>query len=293
MGTSGTREPLANVLVPTFVDEPPTQPAVPDPGNDEAGENDVGTSVDSETDAGSDAGEANHVPYPEIPSSTGLSLSGARGNLTYGSRASDPRAIRRGAGQYVYAGEGGAEVARSMRGSRMVASGVAGLAGTFANRGPVEALRHFNLEALSGEPAEDVFVALTDVLCPPGSTIEEAIARDAMLETVAAFAAEGVGSFDGLTAEQLQEFFIGVVSRSIEGKILNEVGTRTVHLPIELSSVERAQRMLHEFIEGCVRDRFEEAETDLAELDSEEIDVFVGDLYASALDLVQVLGEST
>ena len=113
--------------------------------------------------------------------------------------------------------------------------GVAGLARAFAAEGPAEALRHFDLEALAGEPAEEVFVALTDALCPPGSTIEEAIARDAMLETVAAFAEEGIGSFDGLTADQLNEFFVGVVSRSIEGKVLNEVGTSSVHVPENLN----------------------------------------------------------
>ena len=280
MGTSATRDPLPRSLIPTFVDEPVTAPvALPPNGGDDG----PGT--------GADGDDSGHVPYPGIPVGAGQALGGARGNLTRGARTSDQRALMRGAGGYVRASGGGAGVARSMRGSRMAAGRLAALARAFAERGPVEALRSFDLEALAGAPAEDVFIALTDVLCPPGSSIDEAIARDAILETVAAFATEGVGSFDGLTAEQLQEFFIGVVSRSIEAKILNEVGTSTVHIPEDLATVELAQRMLHEFIEGCVRDEFEESGRDLVELESDEIEGFVGDLYEAALELIRVIGE--
>ena len=62
-----------------------------------------------------------------------------------------------------------------MPNSRAVAGGVAGLARNFVNQGPAEALRRFNLEGMAGAPAEDVFVALTDMLCPAGGTIDEAI----------------------------------------------------------------------------------------------------------------------
>ncbi|MDE3021534.1 MAG: hypothetical protein KGI54_06700 [Pseudomonadota bacterium] len=122
--------------------------------------------------------------------------------------------------------------------------------------------------------------------------IDEAIARDAMLETVAALAADGVGDFDELTAEDLQEFFIGVVTRSIEGKILNEVGTNAIRLPPDVAAVERAQRMLHDFVDGCVRDRFAASGANLAEINNEQIDRFVSDLYVAAFDLIQTLGEA-
>ncbi|VVT24531.1 conserved hypothetical protein [Rhizobium sp. EC-SD404] len=178
-----------------------------------------------------------------------------------------------------------------MPNSRAVAGGVAGLARNFANQGPTEALRRFNLEGMAGAPAEQVFVALTDMLCPAGGTIDEAIARDAMLETVADLAASGVGNFDQLSADDLREFFIGVVSRSIEGKILNEVGTNAIAAPSDIGGVERAQAMLHDFVEGCVRDQFDARATDLDDLDAGAVDRFVDDLYAAALDLIEALGD--
>ena len=113
-----------------------------------------------------------------------------------------------------------------------------------------------------------------------------------MLETVADLAASGVGNFDELSTDDLREFFIGVVSRSIEGKILSEVGTNAVSVPADIAGVKRAQNMLHDFVEGCVRDEFEERETNLGDLDGNAVDSFVDDLYEAALDLVQAMGEA-
>ena len=226
---------------------------------------------------------------PAIPANSGLGA--ARSNMTRGARTSDARAIRRGAASYVGASGGGRTAARRMPNSQAVAGGVAELARSFANQGPAEALRRFNLDGMAGAPAEDVFVALTDMLCPPGGTIDEAIAREAMLEAVADLAAAGVGSFDELSTNELRQLFIGVVSRSIEGKILNEVGTNAVSVPADIAGVERAQTMLRDFVEGCVRDEFEARGSELGDLDGNAIDSFVEDLYAAALDLVMVLGD--
>ena len=287
MGTSGTFGGSKSGLVPSWIDEPASSPVVSPDGDGAA-------TLNGEPPGDGDAvpipaAPTPYPPLPTIPTSSGLGA--ARGNLTRGARTSDAGAIRRGAGRYVSASGGGRAAAHRMPNSRAVASRVAGVAQSFATRGPANALRRFNLDGMAGAPAEDVFLALTDMLCPAGGTIEEAIARDALLETVAAFAAAGVGSFDELTVDDLHEFFIGVVSRSIEGKILNEVGTNAVSVPTDIAGVERAQNMLHNFVDRCVRDEFEARETDLADLHGDVIESFVDDLYAAALDLVQAMGE--
>ena len=102
-----------------------------------------------------------------------------------------------------------------------------------------------------------------------------------------------MGNFDELTAGDLQELFIGVVSRSIEGKILNEVGTNSIRLSPDLDAVERAQQILHDFVDGCVRDRFDAGGTSLTDISSQQIDAFVSDLYAAAFDLMEALGEAS
>ncbi|MCY4239005.1 MAG: hypothetical protein OXC93_11745 [Rhodospirillaceae bacterium] len=274
--------------MPSWVDEPASDPAALPYGSGD------GTQDDEPDGDGSTAPTPpTPTPYPSMPAiPAGSGLGVARGNMTRGARTSDTSAVRRGAGQYVGASGGGRATARRIPNSRAVAGRVAGLARSFANQGPAEALRRFNLDGMAGAPAEDVFVALTDMLCPAGATIDEAIARDAMLETVADLAAAGVGNFDELSTDDLREFFIGVVSRSIKGKILNEVGTNVVTIPDDVAGVERAQSMLHDFVERCVRDEFEGHGTDLDDLDGNAIDSFVDDLYTAALDLIQTLGEA-
>lgn len=291
MGTSGTFGGPKSGLVPSWVDEPASNPAA-SPDGPGSGAQDGGLDSAGNGDGSAASTPATPTPYPPmpaIPASSGMGV--ARGNMTRGARTSDARAIRRGAGQYIGASGGGRAATRRMPNSRAVAGGVIGLAHSFAHRGPAEALRRFNLDGMAGAPAEDVFVALTDMLCPAGGTIDEAIARDALLETVADLAAAGIGNFDELSTEDLREFFIGVVSRSIEGKILNEIGTNAVSVPANIAGVERAQSMLHDFVEGCVRDEFEERGTDLGDLDGDAIDSFVDDLYTAALDLIRALGE--
>lgn len=288
MGTSGSFGGSKRGLLPSWVDDPPSAPAATPPDGSPVFGDGGGDGDDTANPAPAPA------PYPPLPTPhAGLDLGTARGNMTRGARTSDSGAIRRGAGRYVVASGGGRGAAQRMRSSRAAAAGIAGLARSFGTQGPVEALRPFNLQGLAGAPAVDVFVALTDALCPPGGTIDEAIARDAMLETVAALADQGVGNFDELTAEDLQEFFIGVVSRSIEGKILNEVATNSIRLSPDLDAVERAQQILHDFVDGCVRDRFGTAGTSLADISSQQIDAFVSGLYEAAFDLIQTLGEAS
>ena len=286
MGTSGTFGGSTSSLVPSWVDEPPSSPVAP-PDDDGDGDQNGGTDGDGD----GSATPAAPTPYPAMPGvPTSSSLSSARGDLTRGARTSDVGAIRRGAGKYISASGGGRATARRMPNSKAVAGGIARLAGSFANQGPAGALRRFNLDGMAGAPAEDVFVALTDMLCPAGGAIDEAIARNAMLEAVADLAAAGVGNFDELSIDDLRELFIGVVGRSIQGKILHEVGTNAVSVPTDVASVERAQNMLHDFIEGCVRDEFEKSGSDLSDLDSNSLESFVEDLYEAALDLVAAMG---
>ena len=54
----------------------------------------------------------------------------------------------------------------------------------FQRDGTDATLRHLNLSRLAGRPVADLFLGLTDVICPDGGAIDEGMARDAWLETV-------------------------------------------------------------------------------------------------------------
>ena len=75
---------------------------------------------------------------------------------------------------------------------------------------------------------EEVFAGLADYICPDGGSIDEGIARDAFIETIADLAEAGITDIDGLTSDQIQTVFELYASHTIEARICNDIGTRVV-----------------------------------------------------------------
>lgn len=63
----------------------------------------------------------------------------------------------------------------------------------------------------------------------------------------------GAESFGALTPDQLRELFLDFVIRSIEGKILSDIGANGVSLPSDVNRVIEIQDQVHDFISGCCR----------------------------------------
>ncbi|NAS62903.1 hypothetical protein CVE36_16350, partial [Pseudomonas syringae pv. actinidiae] len=143
---------------------------------------------------------------------------------------------------------------RRMGSSRVVASGLLGILGNFQQGGASQALQRFNLESLAGQPASTVFLSLVEFLCPPGGSVDEGIARQAMLDTIADLSEAEEESFDTLTPEQLQEMFIGFVVHSIEGRIMADIGKNAIKLPDDVQAIGASKRSCMTLLTArCVR----------------------------------------
>ncbi|MBZ9872945.1 hypothetical protein LB542_19030 [Mesorhizobium sp. BR1-1-9] len=177
--------------------------------------------------------------------------------------------------------------------SKGVAAGIAGLVSDVARLGAAAALSPFNLENLAGQPASAVFAALADVLCPAGGTIDEAIARDAMLATAAELTTSGDVPLDAMTPPALDAVFLGTIARSIEAKLFNELGTRSIRLPEDIQAVQRIERELHSFVEGSVRDVFTASGQVLRDIPQANIDGLVDTIYERSFEAIRILGESS
>lgn len=297
MGTSGKNPGSRRGLVPTWVDSPtpgmppgtPVAPAQPPrPGT-------PGNPSSPSPQAPSPAAPASQPtsPRPALPPATaGGSLSGARGDFTRGVSSGGGgggggRGIRRGSGKFVRAVGGARAATRAMGPSVRTATGLGALASDFAQQGAAEALRPFNLEGLAGAPAVDVFVALTDVLCQDGGTIDEAIARDAMLQTIADISSQIDVPFEALPAPVLEAVFLGTISRSIETKIFSELGTNALRFPTDAAAVRRIETTLHDFVQGSVMDAFTTQGQSISALPPADIDRFVTSIYQRTFELLQ------
>ncbi|WP_342585843.1 Qat anti-phage system associated protein QatB [Methylocapsa aurea] len=284
MGTSKGYGGPATGLVPSWVDDPvpgvaPAGPA-PAPG------------------APNLTAPAQPLPgAPAVPRAPDVSgagrLGGARGSFSRFARTSSRSALGSALSNYVRNGTGGARrAARRMGASRATGARLLGVVRDVQRFGAAEALRQLNLPGLAGRPAADVFMALLEFVCPPGGAIDEAIARQAMLETIGDLAESGVGDFGTMTPDQMQEFFLDFIARSIEGRVVADLGGRGVTLPDDVAAVESAQQQLHDFVTGCTRGELSDRLDGVDRLSDRNIERVVDQIYEAAFELVAAAGEA-
>ncbi|WP_158986519.1 Qat anti-phage system associated protein QatB [Lysobacter panacisoli] len=181
---------------------------------------------------------------------------------------------------------GAAGAAKRMGSSRVTGAQLLGLIGDVQRNGPVAALQRLNLGGLAGRPAVEVFLALTEVMCPPGGRVDEAIARQAMLDTICDMADQGVGDFGSLTADQLTEFFLGFVIHTIEGRVVADLGHRAIERPMSAEEAKLVQEDLHQFVDGHVRGHLGTLLDRVRDLPESEISGMVDRIYRASFELV-------
>lgn len=290
MGTSSTYGGPSSGLVPSWVDDA-------DPGGG-SGDAAPDTGDDSQTDpgqAGPDAGDASPdvSTSPATPGPVSLpNMSGPRGNFTRFTNSGNERALSRAVSGYLASTGGGRRAAQRMPSSTRLASGIAGFANSFATEGPARALQRFELQGMAGRPAVEVFDALADTLCPDGGTIDEGIARDAMLESIAVFATEDLGNFEDLTADHLQEFLAEVITRCIETKVINEIGTNSLHGSATDADFRGAEGILHDYTSQAVRDALSDVLNSAGAVDGAQMEVRIAGVFSDAFNILQSILEA-
>ena len=179
-----------------------------------------------------------------------------------------------------------------MGSSRTTATGLVNFLNQAAAQGVREALRSLNLDTLTGQPIEQVFAGLADYICPPGGSIDEGIARDAFIETIADLADAGITDIDQLTGDQIQTVFELYATHAIEARICNDVATSIVAMPANVRAAERVQEQLRDFIRRSVSDAVAASPDRIATLTPDRVNDFVGAIYQSSFEFIQVLADA-
>lgn len=194
---------------------------------------------------------------------------------------------------YVSKATGGSRTATQRMGSSRGASArLVGFLSDVQARGPVEALRTLNLEGLAGRPIEEIFLGLTDYICPAGGSVDEGIAREAFIETIAALADQGITDLNTFNAEQTQTVFEMFASYAIEARICNDIGNSGVKLPSDIQAIERVQSQLVDFIRRAVSDALASAKSQNANLTQDRVQEYVEGVYEAAFDVLKALGDA-
>ena len=285
MGTSSTfgGQGGGTPLVPSWLGDDGAPPAAPD-----------GTRPDGQPPPDAAAPDAApRVPIPPIADPTRFSA--ARNNFSRfaGSGGTDRRSLGRAVSHYVGSSTGGARAAAARMGSsRGAGSRLLGFLSVAVARGAAEALRAMNLDVLAGRPIEEVFLGLVDYVCPDGGSIDEGIAREAFIETIANLAEAGITDLDSLTADQMQTVFELYATNAIEARLCNDIGMKAITLPADARYVARVQAQLHDFIQRAVADALTATRVSRAALTPERVLEFVGGIYEQAFVILKVMGDT-
>ncbi|MGY8635328.1 Qat anti-phage system associated protein QatB [Bradyrhizobium sp. 14AA] len=208
------------------------------------------------------------------------------------SGGSDRGSLGRAVSGYVSTAAGGArQAARRMGASRGAGARLYAFLSDAQARGPVEALRALNLGALAGRPIDEVFVGLADYVCPEGGSVDDGIARDAFIDTIADLAGEGISDLNSLTADQMQTVFEIFATHAIEARIFNDIGKNGIKLPSDVAAVTRVQDQLHDFVQRAVSDALTSARAEAGPLTQDRALRYVESVYEAAFDVLQTLGE--
>ena len=295
MGTSGiSKGPGSGTpLVPTWLNEPTTAAGSPADGSPSASDPATGdgNSQNDQSDQ-SGAGSPLNAQSPPAPGR----FQSARRNFTASvkSGGADGPALRRAIRDYVRSGAGGSRNAtRRMGASRNAGTRMLDAFRGFQRDGVEATLSRLNLAHLVGRPVEDVFTGLTDVICQDGGSIDEAVARDAWLETVAEISELGIVDLNTLTLDQMREVFLTFIGHAIETRLFQDIGTRGFQSAIDARTLNAFQEGLTDYIQRTVRDAFHASLNfgSIPNLSDEGIREVVDTTYREAWALFETLGD--
>ncbi|NCS98082.1 MAG: hypothetical protein GW762_05835 [Candidatus Pacebacteria bacterium] len=276
-GSSGS-----NPLIPSWL---------VDPAGTSTENSDTAETVDNPNEDSQTGSEEQSIPTVVVDHQR---YSPARSNFTRFTKSGgrDTNSLRRAVSSYVRRSSGGAKNATTKMGSsRKTASKLLGFLQEASNNGIESALKSLNLESLSGNSMNELFIELTDFLCSEAGTVDAGIARDAFIKTIADVNEEQVIDDGTLSYEQVQTIFELYITHTIEDMILNEIGTNIIFQTQTLDDADLVQAQLHDFIRNGVSDALSNSGNKINQLNQNEIGSFVDNIYESTFNLLSALYE--
>lgn len=281
-GSSGGPNP-STPLVPSWLDDGPGTVAPEGDGAHPAGDNKP-----------PDPGQPPPLP-PLPPPPPPDRFRGARRNFSAfaGSGGSDGRALHRAIRDYISSGtRGSGNATHRMGASRATARGVLSVFRDFQRDGFKPTLTRLNLGDLAGRPLEDVFIGLTDVVCGDGGSIDEGIAREAWLETIAELEGLEVTDSAAFSPDQTRDIFLAFIAHSVVGRLLQDIGTNGFKFAADLAGIAAFDAQLKSYIRRSVRDSFSGDLAAPATLSDRQIRTIVDRTYEEAWDLLVAQGDT-
>lgn len=162
----------------------------------------------------------------------------------------------RGAG-----GAGGGGAGGTFSSTRKVARRLGSFFGSVASRGLDQTLRDFDLGDLVGKPAHEVISGIVDALAGPGATLDEAVARVALVEVMGELYNEVDATYESLVdswehavgRDRCVELFELFLVESIYQKMISDLADRIEGHANSVAMTRARELELRDYIKKMVR----------------------------------------
>ncbi|HAT1757209.1 TPA: hypothetical protein I8Y95_001739 [Legionella pneumophila] len=181
----------------------------------------------------------------------------ARRNFTafINSGGSDRAALGRAIASYVHKTSGGAkQAAKRMKSERQASVRLSNILSMASTNGIQSVIKSLNLENLANRPITEIYAALTDIICPMGGDLDDAIVRDAYIEAIGEVAEMGLADLEKPSATTIATIMECFISNAIKDRIMNAIATKIITLPNNVYIIQNIENQLKDFIRGAVSD---------------------------------------
>lgn len=255
-----------------------------------------GGTADSTTDSGNTGDNASSPiaatdqrPPVEVRPA-GSEFTQARTNFSRFVRSggSNRQALGRAMRSYVGRATGGSKNAATRMGSSISTAGsFYDVLSGIRTQGLEQVLQSVSREELAGRPAAEILAALSDLICGPGGSVDEGIARDAFFETVIEFAELGISDLNALTVAQIDELITRFMCNSVEMRLIADIGTKLVSLPSSESQVNSIRDQLRDFIREAVTGKLQAEVKKLGQFAKDSVSTAIRSIYESAWSILE------
>jgi hypothetical protein len=204
----------------------------------------------------------------------------------------DRSKLGRSISSYVSKSNGGSRnSAKRLGSSRIATANLLNFFSSVQKQGSTAALQALNLGDLVGKSVEEIFLGLSDYLCPDGGNVDEGIARSAFIETIAELATSGITEIDSLTPDQMQAVLEIFATHAIEERLCNDIGTKICIAAENFQAFEKVQTQLHDFINRSVSDAFTKANINIKSVTPAKAQTLIDNVYESSFVILQAMAD--
>lgn len=200
-------------------------------------------------------GEEGVIDAPIEPNGDSQRFAAARGNMTRFAANGNIRNFKKAVSEYVGNSTGGARRAVDRLGSARKSTAVlVGVLGAYSEGGAVAVQDYLRTYNLIGARADEALRSITELICGDGGTTDEGIARDAYIDTLADMKELRGVQFEDLVPSQIMLFLEGCMARIVVGKLLNDIGNKTLSIPDSLRRAGNVKKRMINLVKGLIGD---------------------------------------